>query len=95
MHQDGGEAENCNYALSPRFASFPAAGGEGTLNVITGEECIWTATTSVSWIRITSNTSGLGVGAISYSVAANASAAGRSGTITIGGKTFAVKQKGG
>lgn len=94
INQDGGEAENCNYALVPSFESFPASGGSGSVTIIAGEECIWRARSNAPWITITSDSSGLGTGTITYSVGPHAGASGRKGTITIGGKTFSVKQKG-
>jgi hypothetical protein len=92
--QDGGLGEDCGYSISPRFQSFPANGGSGTINVIAAERCAWQAIASTTWITITSNSVGIGNGIASYTVAANPGTGGRKGTITIGGQVFAVKQKG-
>jgi hypothetical protein len=54
--------------------------------------CGWTATSNVTWISITSGSSGVGDGTVNYSVAANGGVR-RSGTITIAGQVFTVKQK--
>jgi tartrate-resistant acid phosphatase type 5 len=94
INQDGGESESCGYALSPTFQSFSQAGGTGNLNVITSEECLWTASSNVPWVNITSENNGFGSASVTYSVAANTGGAARKGTITIAGRTFAVKQKG-
>jgi hypothetical protein len=53
--------------------------------------CNWTAVSNVSWITITSGASGTGSGTVTYSVASTTSS--RTGTMTIAGLTFTVKQK--
>jgi hypothetical protein len=54
--------------------------------------CSWTATSSVGWITVTSAV--VSKGTIAYSVAANPSGADRTGTITVGGVTFTLTQRG-
>ena len=58
----------------------------------TSAGCAWTATTSESWIKL-STTSGVGTGEVRYTVDRNTGAA-RQGTITIGGETHRVEQAG-
>ena len=62
-------------------------------HVVTTEECIWSATSNVGWVTITSDNGGLGTGALTFSVAVNSSGSSRKGTINISGVTFSVKQK--
>ena len=92
--QDGGLGENCNYSINPGFQSFAAAGGSGLINVNAEGRCAWQAVSSAPWVTITSNGAGIGNGAVSYSVGANPGPKGRASAITIGGRVFAVKQKG-
>jgi Beta-propeller repeat/Viral BACON domain/Putative binding domain, N-terminal len=94
VFQEGLGSSGCSNAISPTFGSFPSIGGSGSVNVIANEECIWTAVSNTSWVTITSNENGIGVGVVTYSVGANAGTASRKGTITIAGQTFAIKQKG-
>jgi hypothetical protein len=91
--QNGG-AGGCSYTLSPLFAGYGPTGGAGTINLTATGGCAWQAVSSDGWVTFTSATAGIGNGAVSYVVAANASATGRNATITIGGKTFNIKQKG-
>jgi hypothetical protein len=56
--------------------------------------CTWTATSNVSWIHITSNSSGTGSGRVSYSVEVNTKSKMRMGTVIIAGQTFTVRQAG-
>lgn len=86
----------CTFSLGSTNTSMAASGGTGTVSVIANpgtnqSTCPWIATTSVSWITITSGSSGSGSGSVSFSVAANSGAA-RQGTITIAGLTYTVNQ---
>src|SRR6185295_7863890 len=81
--QEGLSSVGCSNAISPTFGAFPSVGGNSSINVIAAEECIWEAASNVSWIAITSNDTGIGVGVVSYHVDANPSTAARHGTITI------------
>ena len=54
----------------------------------------WTALKNVSWITITSGSSGTCDGTVNYSVSSNAGDFSRIGTITIAGETFTVTQDG-
>ncbi|HEX5735746.1 MAG TPA: BACON domain-containing carbohydrate-binding protein [Blastocatellia bacterium] len=87
VHQAG----NCTFSISPTRRSFNGNGGTGTVNVTVSGACNWTAVSNVTWITITSGASGTGSGTVSYSVASTTSA--RTGTMTIAGLTFTVKQK--
>jgi len=82
----------CTYTLTPSSASFTAAAGSGSVNVSGMRGCAWTAQSAVSWITMTSGSSGNGNGAVTYSVAANTTKKARTGSLTIAGKTFYITQ---
>jgi hypothetical protein len=84
----------CSYALATPSASIGAAGGTGSINltVAGGGWCGWNAVASAAWLQVTSGGSGLGSGAISYSVAANTTAAARTATLTIASLVYTVSQ---
>jgi hypothetical protein len=83
----------CTYSISPTSVSFGQLGGAGIVSVTAGAGCAWTATSNASWITINGASSGSGNGLVNYSVAAyTAKPKKRSGTMTIAGKTFQVKQ---
>jgi hypothetical protein len=84
----------CTYPISPTNQSFNSSGGAGTVNVTTQSNCIWTATSNVSWLVITSNSSVTGNGVVNYSVSANTDVSSRTGTLTIAGQSFTVTQSG-
>jgi hypothetical protein len=86
-----GSGTSCSYALTPTSSgTIPAAGGGGSFTVTTGTGCAWTATTPNSWIHITSG-SGPSSGTVTYVVDVNSGTA-RTGTITVGDKTYTVTQ---
>jgi hypothetical protein len=84
----------CTYTLDPTSASVGAAGAGGTFTVTTQSNCVWTATTTDAWITVSNTGSTTGSGAVTYSVQPNATGAGRSGSISVSGQTFAVTQAG-
>jgi len=88
--QDSG----CTFSINPTSQDLTALGGAGSVSVSTPNGCSWTAVSNASWITITSDNSGVGIGTVNYSVASNTSNKLRNGTINIAGKTFTVKQKG-
>ena len=81
----------CSYSLSSNAATIPASGGIGTVVLNTSPECGWTASSSASWLTITSGASGTGTGTVAF-FAETLSAGSRSATLTIGGQTFTVTQ---
>jgi hypothetical protein len=91
--QDGGLGDNCAYSIAPKTATVSRSGGSGSLAVTCEQRCAWQATSNAGWITITSSGMGIGNGAVSFSVTANATGSSRTGTITVAGKVFKVKQK--
>ena len=89
------QADGCTYSLSPTSSgTINITGGSGNFTVTPGNNaCTWT-TSKPSWVNISSGSSGTGTGQVSYSVGNNSSGPSRSGTITIGGETYAVSQDG-
>jgi PKD repeat protein len=84
----------CQYSISPTFESFSTNGGTGSIQVTAAQGCAWQTITSSGWITITSSSTGIGSGTMTYSVSSNTGPAGRNGTITVAGQTFSIKQKG-
>lgn len=84
-------APTCTYTINRSSVSISGLGGSRLVKVSTAKGCAWTATTSASWISVTSGESGSGDGTVAFSVAANTGAA-RSGTLTIAGHSFTVLQ---
>jgi len=83
----------CTYSITPSNQSFTASGGTGSVNVTAGDNCVWTATSNAAWITITSGSSGIGNGAVDFSVSVNTNTSTRTGTMSIAGETFTVTQE--
>ena len=89
--QNGG----CNYSLDSTSRTVGSGAGASTpaIAVTTASGCPWSATTSTSWITITSPSGTVtGAGSVSFSVQAN-SGGQRTGTMDIAGQTFTVTQQ--
>ena len=94
--QAGASAEICTYTLSATSVTLPAKGGSKNVSVkAKGTDCEWTASTTNSWINITSGSSGTGNGKVNYTVPGNTNATALVGTMTIAGQTFTVNQAAG
>ena len=87
-------APGCSYGINPTSASAAAGGGTGSVTVNATAGCPWMAVSNAAFMTITSGFTGAGNGTVNYSVAANAGANQRIGTITIAGQTFTVTQNG-
>jgi hypothetical protein len=87
------QSGNCSYSIAPAQRTHPAAGGAGSINVTADAGCNWSAVSGAAWITITAGNA-TGNGVVNYTVAANPGPGGRTGTITVAGRVFTVKQKG-
>lgn len=84
----------CSYSMSPSSQSFDSGGGSGTVDIVSGSGCSWSASANNGWISIDSGGSGSASGSIRYSVSPNSGSDSRSGSITVQGDTFTVYQDG-
>ena len=85
-------ADPCTYSLSSTTESVAAAGGNGAITVTAPGGCAWTATSSASWLTVTSGESGSGNGTVQYSAAANTATSSRTASLAIATKTVTVNQ---
>ena len=86
-------ALSCTYSVSPTSQSVAASGGTGSTGITAPAGCAWTGVSNnTSWLTVTSGASGSGNGTVAFSAAANPTTGQRSGTLTIGGRTFTVNQ---
>jgi hypothetical protein len=95
----------CLYAVSQDAISIAAAGGPGRFDVLQmaqpltcggplQDACVWTATSNVPWITITTSMPQKGDNPVSFTVAPNDGTAARTGTITVRDKVVRVTQPG-
>ena len=81
-----------NLSIAPATATIAADATDGKLNVSIGTGCAWSAFSDVSWLRITSATSGSGSNILTYHAAANPTSA-RTGSIHVGPQLFTLTQQ--
>jgi hypothetical protein len=86
-------ANQCVFGIDRPSQAVSSSGGSISVTV-TGGSCPWTASTTATFVSITSGASGTGNGTVSMTVAANTSAAARMATVTIAGQTFTITQDG-
>lgn len=92
---DPAPATGTTFSLNPTTMSIGNAGGIGTVALTESPAgTSWQATSNASWITITSGASGTSSATVAYSIAANTTAASRTGTLTIAGQTFTIQQDG-
>ena len=80
--------------IQPQEASFPYSGGAGNISVTgTSGTCEWAATVPLTWVNITSGSTGQGNGMIEYRIARNNTPVARNGIIYISGNIFDISQE--
>ncbi len=84
----------CPVTLSPGAASYLPGSSTGSISVAAAPDCAWNVFSSNSWISILSAPNGTGNGSVTYAVAANSTAAGRTGLVQIANQVFLVTQAG-
>jgi hypothetical protein len=82
----------CTFELNRTSESFDSSGGEGEVRVRARSGCEWEARSNASWIS--GGGSGSGDGEVKYRVSQNSSTQERSGTLSIAGQSFTVRQRG-
>jgi hypothetical protein len=88
--QDGAP---CIFTLSRAGKLIGVGGDEVRFDFSCPLDCTWNATVSDAWITLTSDASGSGPSSISFVVRGNPNPTPRQGSITVGGKTFAIVQE--
>ncbi len=89
--QDG-RATPCQFSVSPTTFTFGPEATTAQVSVtVSHPNCAWTATSTASFITITSGTSGSDSGVVALAVAANSGAT-RTGALTVAGQAITVTQ---
>jgi hypothetical protein len=90
----GPSASKCDVSTENSMSSVPAGGAAGTIMVTTTRDCTWAASTSASWVVITSGTNGQGSGALDYRVAANTDSSPRRASVDVNSTKVDIAQDG-
>jgi len=84
-------AGNCTYSVNPGAEGYPAAGGSGSIDVITGNGCPWAFDTTAGWILPKNALLHPGGSTLGFQIASNSGPA-RTGTIAIGTQVVTIEQ---
>ena len=85
----------CTYTLSSFGQAIGVGGGSGSVNITTtGSNCLWAANSAVTWVTVTSGSSGTNNGTVTFNVAPNTHGFSRSGIIRIAEQNFVITQAG-
>jgi hypothetical protein len=82
----------CTFLATPHQRAHGPGAESGFVTVATQAGCGWGVVNTNSWVTILSPAEQSGPGVVEYSVEADATGAGRSGSISIAGQSFAVSQ---
>jgi hypothetical protein len=82
----------CTIDISPGSATFGKDSATGTFAVSAGDQCEWSAVSTTAWIAVTSGGTGTGNGTVGYAIERNRELTDRTGTITVGSRTFTITQ---
>lgn len=85
-------ASPCAITIYPLNATYPQAGGSGTLTVSAPRNCAWSAQPPPFWIAWTGPWTGTGNGTLSYVVSPLLSGARRAATLAVGGRKVGITQ---
>src|SRR6266496_5930909 len=88
--QEGG----CYVFITPGSTDRGYGAAMGTVSVSAATNCAWAVVNTNSWITILSSTNGMGDGQVVYEIEANPDMQSRSGSFTIGGRLFTIRQAG-
>jgi hypothetical protein len=87
-----GGAAACTYSINPGAANVGYGTATGVIDVVTQNNCAWSATSTSSFLTFQNGTGRSGSGSVTYTVAANSTTSARIGTATVAGNTFSVSQ---
>lgn len=85
-------AATCSYAVTPSGINIGFQGTSDSVTVVAAPGCPWTAQASDAWIHTTTSSSGSG--SVVYTVDPNPDSTPRTGTISVQGAIFTIKQSG-
>ncbi len=85
----------CNYLVQASEQTAASGGGSAIIQIITAQNCAWTASSNATWVAIRSGASGTGNGAVSWAAEANPAATARSGSVVIAGQMVTINQAAG
>ena len=75
-------------------ATFPPAGGSGTVRITTDRECSWTVRSDAAWLVVPPDAGGQGEGSVPFTIGANGEPSARTATVSVNDQRLPVSQAG-
>lgn len=94
VSQQGRPATPCTFELSPTTGQIGKDAATGTFAVNAPSGCPWSASSNVSWLTISGNSTGSGNGTVTYAASRNLGAADRAAVVTVADRAFTLSQSG-
>lgn len=82
----------CTYSVSVGAITGVSGGFNGSISVFSPAGCSWTASSNVSWLSVTSGSSGAGNGTVLFFAASNPNNSSRTGVLTVAGFNIALTE---
>lgn len=83
--------DGCLISVQPTSMALPGEGGEWVFDILTTDGCSWAAESTVPWMKLTSPSTGVGTGRLTFSAAPNPYGM-RTGSILVGDQIFSTVQ---
>jgi uncharacterized protein DUF5666/all-beta uncharacterized protein/BACON domain-containing protein len=85
-------ASKCQVTATNQPASYPSAGGRGSVSIGATRDCGWTINSNASWIAIVGDRSGSGDAVVNYTVSENSVPSARSAMLAVDAVQLPVSQ---
>ena len=85
-------SSKCQITATNQPASYPSAGGRGSVSIGATRDCGWTINSNASWIAIAGDRSGSGDAVVNYTVSENSVPSARSATLAVDAVQLPVSQ---
>jgi hypothetical protein len=76
-------SSKCQITATNQPASYPSAGGHGSVSISATRDCGWTISSNASWIALAGERSGSGEVVVNYTVSENSVPSARSGMLAV------------
>ena len=85
-------SSKCQITATNQPASYPSAGGRGSVTIGATRDCTWTISSNASWITLAGERSGSGDAVVNYTVSENSVPSARSGMLAVEAVQLPVSQ---
>ena len=85
-------SSKCQITATNQPASYPSAGGHGSVSIVATRDCGWTISSNATWIALAGERSGSGEAVVNYTVSENSVPSARLGMLAVEAVQLPVSQ---